>query len=129
MFRKSNTRAVWIASMGLLIIACLRSASGDDLVSVQQTPQPAVAQSSNVGGTSVDHDGSNGNCNHLRCRLARPWVLHEHSEDCNCLTCRCRRSCFSRNAEVFDHDKQLFHWYIRGNGPAIHTRPAGIYWW
>jgi len=128
-FSKSTTWAVRLASIGLVVITSIQYASGDELANVQQNQQSVAGQSSNVGGASIDHGASQGNCNHLGCRLLRPWIMHEHDADCNCLTCRCRRSCFSRNVNTCHEDKQLFHWYIRGNGPAIHTRPAGIYWW
>lgn len=70
------------------------------------TPAPAtVTRSTMVPVKSSAHvanddcEGGWGNC-----WLVRTWRIHHH-------------------------DKCMWHWYIRGNGPAIHTRPAGIYWW
>ena len=109
MFYKSRTRAVWLATMGLMILAGIRSAPGDDVVAPQQTQPAPNTQSTYIGGAPVNQHGSD--------------------EDCDCFKCRCRRSCFSRMMTSCCQDKKLFHWYIRGNGPAIHTRPAGYYWW
>ena len=108
MFYKSRNRAVWLATMGLMILAGIRSAPGDDVVVPQQTQVPPNSQSGILGA---------------------PVNAHSPEGDCDCLRCRCHRSCFSRMVTTCCQDKKLFHWYIRGNGPAIHTRPAGCYWW
>ncbi len=51
---------------------------------------------------------------------------HVINEDCKggWSNCWLIRAC-----QIHHHDKCMWHSYIRGNGPAIHTRPAGIYWW
>ena len=131
--RDMNTRAVWAACLGLMMIAGVGRAEDGDRAPDQNLPT-AVEQPSNPVGTParVSHHSAGSesdDCNCLACRFRRPWIPHEYSDDCNCFTCRCRHSCFSRTVEVHHHDKHLFHWYIRGNGPAIHTRPAGLYWW
>lgn len=48
--------------------------------------------------------------------------------DCDCPHCRFNHG-ICRKKAIWKHDKVLWHWYIRGNGPAIHERPAGLYWW
>jgi len=99
MFRNSNTGAVWIATVGLLATCGIRTAAGDD-VAIAQQPQPAVTQTSNASGTSPVRRVSFRDRN---CR--NPWIFHEYSDDCYCITCRSNRTWLSRNNEC------LFHWY------------------
>lgn len=48
--------------------------------------------------------------------------------DCDCWHCRFNhKTC--RKVAIWKHDKKLWHWYIRGNGPAVHERPAALFWW
>lgn len=46
------------------------------------------------------------------------------AECCDCARCR---MCYPW--KYLKHDMRFFCYYIRGNGPAIHSRPAAIYWW
>ena len=117
MYRDMNTHAVWAACLGLMMIAGVGRAEDGDRAPVQNLPT-AVEQPSNPVGTParVSHHSAGS-----------------ESADCNCATCRINRcwdQCWlHRQVTIHHHDKHLFHWYIRGNGPAIHTRPAGLYWW
>ena len=73
MFTNSKTRAVWVATVGLMVSCSFRSAAGDELLVVQQ-PQPAIRQSS-----------------------------VEIPNECNCIRCRYRQSWLGRNSECVFH--------------------------
>ena len=117
MYRDEIIRAVWAVCLGLMMITGVGRAEDGDRAPVQNLPA-AVEQPSNPVGAPA--------------RVSHHSAGSEWS-DCNCPTCRINRcwdQCWlHRQAVIHHHDKQLFHWYIRGNGPAIHTRPAGLYWW
>lgn len=62
-----------------------------------------------------------------------PTYLME-DDDCDCWKCRLKNCCLTkcclyRQTKIFCNDKCSFHMYIRGYGPAINTRPAGVFWW
>lgn len=53
------------------------------------------------------------------CFQTPPRHFHIWSRSCGCL---------SRSLSLHCQEKQSFHMYIRGNGPAIHSRPGSIWW-
>ena len=122
MFNIINTPAAWFASLALLVSVAVGSAaaSGQETASPppdsqQVSPAPIVSAHtpSAASPSSVMSD--------IECSNSR-W------SNCDCLHCRFNGWTI-RNWIILQHDKRQFHSYIRGNGPAIHTRPAGIYWW
>lgn len=108
-----GTRAVWSVCLGLLLCAGAVSAADNDRAP-EQTQPATVGQPSNTGSAS-------GRVSH--------HVAGSDSEDCDCMRCRLTRCSLVRQISIYKDDKRLFHRYIRGEGPAIHTRPAGFYWW
>ena len=100
MFTNLKARAVWLATVGTLVFCSFRTAAGDELTSAQQ-PQPIVGHSANLRHSSASRESSEGDGN-----SHNPWIIHELSDDCKCISCRSRRTWFSRNNEC------LFHWYI-----------------
>ena len=108
-------QAVWFAGL-LLVVAC-GTASADQQAFPQQaapaqtqvqpmSPAPATVTRSTMSPVYSSAQVANDECEGgwRNCWLVRACRIHHH-------------------------DKCMWHWYIRGNGPAIHTRPAAIYWW
>jgi hypothetical protein len=99
--------ATRVSTFGLVMVAGMSVVVGDDLPPAPQSIQQAAAfhASSNSRSDATD----SGQCDCLKCRIlhSKCWVPWNY----------------------FCHDKCFFHYYIQGNGPAIHTRPAAIYWW
>ena len=108
MFKNIKTQAVLAASLGLLIVVAADNVYAAD--SMPQQFQPSGMSQSQSAPPSM------------------PGSLHA-DENCDCLKCRAHRCWLARQMAIHHHDKCMFHWYIRGNGPAIHNRPAAIYWW
>lgn len=107
MFQRIKTKTVVVAAFGLLIAIATGNVGAAD--------QPPQFQSSGMSQA-------------LSSPPPLPSQLHA-DENCDCLRCRAHRCWLARQMAIYHHDKAMFHWYIRGNGPAIHTRPAAICWW
>lgn len=105
MVRTSSKVAIQALVFGILIMA-------GTVVLAQDPPAPQPLPQAPVPAQSMESSES----------------LHG-SEDCDCLRCRLANKFKRCPCKFFCHDKCYWHWYIEGNGPAIHTRPAGIYWW
>ena len=108
MFKNIKTQVVLAASLALLIAVAAGNVHAAD-------PMPQQFQASGMSQT-------------LSPPPSMPGPLHA-DENCDCLKCRAHRCWLARQMAIYHHDKCMFHWYIRGNGPAIHNRPAAIYWW
>lgn len=105
-----------VCSIGLLLVIGSTVVLGSDQAT--QSSRPAIAPSAPCNNSGAYGGGVSGH-------------MADDGTECDCWKCRYQRGCYNRYRQwaICHHDKCMFHWYIRGNGPAIHTRPAGIYWW
>jgi len=108
-------QAVWFAGL-LLVVACGTASADQQALPQQAAPAQTQVQSMSPAPATV-----------TRSTMSPVYSSAQVAND------ECEggwRNCWLvRACRIHHHDKCMWHWYIRGNGPAIHTRPAAIYWW
>ena len=102
------------AILGVVVFLGAEAArAGDPAVTVSPSPM-GYGRATTVYGTEAD-----ASCDEEAsfCSSCRDWL---HASFWNC--------CLYRRTVEHHREKQFYHMYIRGFGPAIHERPVGRCW-